>query len=77
MEFMLTYHHIHHPDSTLLIQETNQYVMKVLTNMDNNTTDDLQFTLTIKGYSQNATAKLDVDPIITDLEEINRLPTTG
>ncbi|WZZ63739.1 hypothetical protein YC2023_075109 [Brassica napus] len=59
MKFMLTYHDIHHPDSTLLIQETNQYVMKVLTNMDNNTTDDLQFTLTIKGYSQNVTAKLD------------------
>lgn len=51
-------------------------MMKVLSNRNNNTTVDLHFTLTIKDYNQNATAKLDVNLIITDLEEINRSPTT-
>ncbi|WZY95990.1 hypothetical protein YC2023_110364 [Brassica napus] len=35
---------------------------------DNNITDDLEVTLTITYYNQNATARLDVDLIITDLE---------
>lgn len=37
--------------------------------------NDLQVTLTIKDYNQNATSRLDVDFIITDLESTNRLPT--
>ncbi|WZZ34443.1 hypothetical protein YC2023_017844 [Brassica napus] len=38
--------------------------------------NDLQVTLTIKDYNQNATSRLDVDVIITDLEGTNRPPTT-
>ena len=38
--------------------------------------NDLQVTLTIKDYNQNATSRLDVDLIITDLEGTNRPPTT-
>ena len=38
--------------------------------------NDLQVTLTIKDYNQNTTSRLDVDVIITDLEETNRPPTT-
>ncbi|KAH0901891.1 hypothetical protein HID58_041394 [Brassica napus] len=58
MEFVLTYHHIHNPDSTLLIQETTEYVMNKLPNGCNTITDDLQVTLTIWDYNQNATARL-------------------
>ena len=44
---------------------------------DNNIlANDLQVILTIKDYNQNATSRLDVDLIITDLEGTNRLPTT-
>ncbi|KAF3500116.1 hypothetical protein F2Q69_00043634 [Brassica cretica] len=35
---------------------------------DNNITDDLEVTLTIMYYNQNATTRLDADLIITDLE---------
>ena len=63
MEFMLTYHEIEQPDSTLLIQETTQYVVKLLTDEENNVTDDLQVTLTITDYNQNATARPDVNLI--------------
>ena len=76
MEFMLTYNRIHHPGSTLLIQETTEYMMNKLPNGYNTITNDLQVTLTIWDYNQNATARLDVDLIITDLEETNRPPTT-
>ena len=38
--------------------------------------NDLQVTLIIKNYNQNATSRLDVDLIITDLEGSNRPPTT-
>ncbi|WZY72377.1 hypothetical protein YC2023_004617 [Brassica napus] len=76
MKFMLTYNRIHHPGSTLLIQETTEYVMNKLPNGYNTITNDLQVTLTIWDYNQNATARLDVDLIITDLEETNRPPTT-
>ena len=38
--------------------------------------NDLQVTLNIKDYNQNATSRLDVDLIITDLEGTNRPPTT-
>ena len=41
MEFILTYHEIEHPDSTVLIQETTQYMMNLQTSEDNNITDDL------------------------------------
>ncbi|KAF8113169.1 hypothetical protein N665_0055s0033 [Sinapis alba] len=51
-------------------------MMNVLRDNNNNITDDFQFTLTIKDYNQNATARLDVDLIITDLEIIIRPPTT-
>ena len=50
--------------------------MKLLTAEDNNITDDLQVTLTITDYNQNATAQLNVDLIITDLKGTNRPPTT-
>ena len=44
---------------------------------DNNIlANDLQVTLTIKDYNQNATSRLDIDLIITDLEGTNRSPTT-
>ncbi|KAF2542026.1 hypothetical protein F2Q68_00031675 [Brassica cretica] len=71
---MLTYHDIHYLDSTFLIEETIQYVM----NGDgrNILANDLQVTLIIKDYNQNATSRLDVDLIITDLEGSNRPPTT-
>ena len=58
MEFMLKYHHIHHPESTLIIQETTEYVMNKLPNGYNTITNDLQVTLTIWDYNQNATARL-------------------
>lgn len=76
MEFMLTYHDLHHHDSTFLIQETNQYVVNLLRENHNIIAQYLQVTLSIKDYNQNATARLDVDLIITDLEGTNRPPTT-
>ncbi|KAH0855052.1 hypothetical protein HID58_020532 [Brassica napus] len=76
MKFMLRYHHIHHPDSTLLIQETTEYVLNKLPNNYNTIINDLQVTLTIWDYTQNVTARLDGDLIITDLEETNMPPTT-
>ena len=76
MEFMLTYHENEQCDSTMVIQETTQYVMKLLTDEENNVTDDLQVTLTITDYNQNATARPDVNLIITDLDATNRPPTT-
>ena len=76
MKFMLTYHEIEQRDSTLLIQETTQYVMKLLTDKENNVTDDLQVTLTITNYNQNVTARHDVNLIIIDLDTTNRPPTT-
>ena len=76
MEFMLIYHEIEHPDSTLLIQETTQYMMNLQTAEDKNITDDLQVTITITDYNQNAIARLDVDLTVTDLEGTNRPPTT-
>ena len=42
----------------------------------NTLANDLQVTLTIKDYNPNATSRLDVDMIITDLEGTNRPPTT-
>lgn len=72
MEFMLTYHDIHHPDSTFLIQETNQYVVNLLRENHNIIAQDLQVTLSIRDYNQNATARLDVDLIITNLERTNK-----
>ncbi|WZZ65092.1 hypothetical protein YC2023_076462 [Brassica napus] len=62
--------------STLLIQETTEYMMNKLPNGYNTITNDIQVTLTIWDYNQNATAGLDVDLIITDLEETNKPPTT-
>nr|VDD53630.1 unnamed protein product [Brassica oleracea] len=41
----------------------------------NTLANDLQVTLTIKNYNPNATSRLDVDLIITDLEGTNRPPT--
>ena len=73
---MLRYHHIHHPDSTLLIQETTEYVLNKLPNNYNTIINDLQVTLTIWDYTQNVTARLDGDLIIADLEETNMPPTT-
>ncbi|KAG2275229.1 hypothetical protein Bca52824_057784 [Brassica carinata] len=46
----------------------NQYMMKLLTAEDNNITDDLEVTLTITYYNQNATTRLDAELIITDLK---------
>ena len=48
--------------------------MNKLPNGYNTITNDLQGTLTIWDYNQNATAKLDVSLIITDLEETNMSP---
>ncbi|KAG2270199.1 hypothetical protein Bca52824_064754 [Brassica carinata] len=76
MEYMLTYHDIHYLDSTFLIEETIQYVMNEVRDGINILANDLQVTLTIKDYNQNATSRLDVDLIITDLEGTNRPPTT-
>ncbi|WZY73002.1 hypothetical protein YC2023_005242 [Brassica napus] len=75
MEDMLTYHDIHHPNSTYLIEETKQYVMNEARANINTLANDLQVTLTIKDYNSNATSRLDVDLIITDLEGTNRPPT--
>ena len=50
--------------------------MKLLRVENNNITDDLQVTLTIANYNQNTTTRLDVDLIITDLEETKIPPTT-
>ena len=72
---MLIYHEIEHPDSTLLIQETTQYMMNLQTAEDKNITDDLQVTITITDYNQNTIARLDVDLTVTDLEGTNR-PST-
>ena len=76
MEYMLTYHDIHYLDSTFLIEETIQYVMNEVKDGSNILANDLQVTLNIKDYNQNATSRLDVDLIITDLEGTNRPPTT-
>ena len=54
---MLTYHDIHHPDSTFLIDETIPYVMNEVKDDINILGNDLQVTLTIKDYNQNATLK--------------------
>ncbi|CAG7884957.1 unnamed protein product [Brassica rapa] len=75
MEDMLTYHDIYHPNSTYLIEETKEYVMNEVRANFNPFTNDLQVTLTIKDYNPNATSRLDVDLIITDLESTNRPPT--
>lgn len=58
---MLTYHEIEQSDSTVVIQDTTQYVMNLLTGEDNNITDDLQVTLTIIHYKKNVTTRFDVD----------------
>ncbi|KAH0928274.1 hypothetical protein HID58_014001 [Brassica napus] len=76
MEDMLTYHDIHHPNLTYLIEETKQYVINEARANINTLANDLQVTLTIKDYNPNATSRLDVDLIITDLEGTNRPPTT-
>ncbi|KAG2246683.1 hypothetical protein Bca4012_090347 [Brassica carinata] len=76
MENMLTYHDIHHPSSTYLIEETKQYVMNEARANINTLANDLQVTLTIKDYNPNTTSRLDVDLIIADLEDTNRPPTT-
>ena len=73
---MLTYHDIHYLDSTFLIEETIQYVMNEVRDNRNILTNDLQVTLIIKDYNQNATSRPDVDLIINDLEGTNRPPTT-
>nr|VDD36972.1 unnamed protein product [Brassica oleracea] len=67
MEDMLTCHDIDHPNSTYLIEETKQYVMNEARANINTFANDLQVTLTIKDYNPNATSRLDVDLIITDL----------
>ncbi|KAF3528558.1 hypothetical protein DY000_02042450 [Brassica cretica] len=76
MEDMLTYHDIPHPNSTYLIEETRQYVMNEARASINTLANDLQVTVTIKDYNPNGTSRLDVDLIITDLEDTNRPPTT-
>ena len=73
MEYILTYHDIHYLDSTFLIEETIEYVMNEVRDVRNILVNDLQVT---KDYNQNATSRLDVDLIITDLEGSNRPPTT-
>ena len=74
---MLTYHHIDHPNSTFLIQKTNKYKVNLLRDNDNIFTNDLRVALTIRDYNHNATARVDVDLIITDLADTNRTPTTN
>ncbi|KAF8081782.1 hypothetical protein N665_0867s0004 [Sinapis alba] len=76
MEFLLPYHEIEHLDSTMLIQKASQYVMELFTTENANIYDDLQVTLRITNYNENASARLDVDLIITDIEETNRLPNS-
>ncbi|KAF8047245.1 hypothetical protein N665_3133s0001, partial [Sinapis alba] len=76
MEFMLTYHEIEHRDSTMLIQKTAQYVMELFTTENTSIYDDLQVTLRITDYNENAYARLDVDLIIADIEDTNRLPNS-
>ncbi|KAG2321936.1 hypothetical protein Bca52824_015149 [Brassica carinata] len=73
LDFMLSYHDIHHPDSTFLIEETNQYVMNLMRENHNIISQHLQVTLAIRDYNLNATARLDVDLIIMDLE-VTRQP---
>ncbi|KAL0863126.1 hypothetical protein Bca101_042244 [Brassica carinata] len=73
LDFMLSYHDNHHPDSTFLIEETNQYVMNLMRENHNIISQHLQVTLAIRDYNLNATARLDVDLIITDLE-VTRQP---
>ncbi|WZZ77283.1 hypothetical protein YC2023_097855 [Brassica napus] len=77
LNLMLTYHHIDHPNSTFLIQKTNKYKVNLLRDNDNIFTNDLQVALTIRDYNHNATARVDVDLIITDLADTNRTPTTN
>ncbi|KAG2306241.1 hypothetical protein Bca52824_025989 [Brassica carinata] len=73
LDFMLSYHDIHHPDSTFLIEETNQYVMNLMRENHNIISQHLHVTLAIRDYNLNATARLDVDLIIMDLE-VTRQP---
>lgn len=76
MEYMLIYHEIYHLHSTYLIEKTTEYVMNEVRYENNILANDLQVTLTIKDFNQNATSRLDVNLIITDLESTNRPPTT-
>ena len=66
---------MHYLDSTFLIEETIEYVMNEVRDVRNILVNDLQVTLIIKDYNQNATSRLDVDLIITDLKGSNRPPT--
>lgn len=59
----------------MFIQEIIQYKVKLLSAEDNNITDKLQVILIITDYNLNATARLDVNLIIIDLETTNRHPT--
>ena len=71
---MLSYHDINHLDSALLIHHTAQYVRNVFpTNMNYG----LQITVTITDNKPYASARIDVDLIITDLEGTKKLPTMG
>ncbi|KAF8109828.1 hypothetical protein N665_0090s0011 [Sinapis alba] len=76
MEFLLPYHEIEHPDSTMLIQKASQYMMELFTTENTSIYDDLEVTLRITNYNENASARLDIDLIITDIEETNRLPNS-
>lgn len=75
MEYMITYHETHLPKSTFIIQKANQFVINLLRENNNIIADDLQVTLTIKNYNQNATARFDANLISTGLEKTNR-PST-
>ncbi|CAH8336993.1 unnamed protein product [Eruca vesicaria subsp. sativa] len=76
MKFMLTYHVIHHPNSTYFIEKTTQYVMNEVRDDNIILANDLQVSLTIIHYNPNATSRFDVDLTITNLESTNRPPTT-
>lgn len=58
MEYMLIYYDIHNPDSTFLIEKTTQYMMYEVRDDINILANNLQITLTIKDYNQNATSRL-------------------
>lgn len=58
MKFMLTYHDIHHPNSTYFIEKTTQYVMNEIRDYKNILANDLQVSLTIIDYNPNATSRL-------------------
>ncbi|CAH8318871.1 unnamed protein product [Eruca vesicaria subsp. sativa] len=77
INFMLDYHQIQPEDSAMLIHEISEYMTKILTPSVLGTNFHFQINLTLTDNNPEATARFDVDFIITDLEGTTRPPLMG